>query len=117
MSTTTAPLATPTERVVAATRNSLVAGAQSVPELIAKASVIDPAFAKQLTAKPLYLSKTPAGTLLAGAIGWVAAKYGFGWDQGTTDLVAGFCLLAGGYVMRYITASPIAGIFSKGATP
>lgn len=98
-------------------RDQVVADAKSLPDLIAKAQAVDPALAAQLTAKPLLASKSPIGTLIAGVVAWLAGRYGLGWDQSTCDLVAGCAVLLGGYGMRYVTASPIAGIFSKGATP
>ena len=111
---------TPTTRSEAQTavvRNDLVAAAKDLPDLIAKAKEVDPALAEQLTAKPLIASKSPIGTLVAGVVTWLASKYALGWDQTTCDLVAGAAVLIGGYMMRYITSSPIAGFFSKGATP
>lgn len=119
--TTTAPTPTvaptPAEAATASVRNDLVAASKDLPDLIAKAQVADPALAAQLTAKPLIASKTPIGTLVAGVVAWAAGRYGLGWDQTTCDLVAGCAVLLGGYGMRYISSSPIAGIFSKGATP
>ena len=127
----TPPPPTPTEAATATTRDQLVASARSVPDLIAKAQAIDPALAAQLTAKPLIASKTPVGVLVGMVIGWGLAKYGLAcaagsiatncWTSDDINLAAGVATMAGGviasYVMRYITSSPIAGIFSKGATP
>ena len=96
------------------TRDKLVADARSLPDLIAKAQMVDPALAEQLTNKSLLASKSPPGTLIAGVVAWLAAKYGLGWDQATCDLIAGVAVLLGGYAMRYITKSPIGGIIKAG---
>ena len=115
--TTTPPAPTPAEAATATVRDRVVADARSLPDLIEKAKTADPALAEQLTAKPLLASKSPVGTLIAGVVAWAAGRYGLGWDQTTCDLVAGCAVLLGGYGMRYVTTGPIAGIFSKGATP
>lgn len=113
------------------TRDKLVAVSQSVPDLIAKAKAVDPALAAQLTAKPLAASKTPWGTVAASGISWALAKYGLScsagavatncWTPDDINLAAGIAAMVGAfvgsYVMRYISSSPIAGIFSKGTTP
>jgi hypothetical protein len=93
-------------------KDRLIADAKSLPDLIAKAQLVDPAFATSLTAKPLLASRSPAGTLLAGVVAWLAGRYGLGWDDMTCNLVAGVGVLLGGYAMRSITSSPIKGIIS-----
>ena len=98
-------------------RDKIIADAKSLPDLIATAKTVDPDLAAQLTPKALIASKSPAGTLAAGVVAWLVSHYGLGWDQATCDLVAGLAVLAGGYAMRYITASPIGGIITKGPTP
>ena len=98
-------------------RDQVIADAKSLPDLIAKAQANDPALAAQLTGKSLLASKSPIGTLAAGVVTWLAGRYGLGWDDMTCNLVAGAAVLIGGYAMRYVTSGPIAGIFSKGATP
>lgn len=90
-----------------------VAGAKSLPELIDRAQMADPALAKALTGKALIASKTPAGVLLGTGFAYLATKYGLGWDQGLCELVAGGALLAASYVMRYVTAGRITGILTK----
>ncbi len=65
------------------------------------------ALAEQLTGKALIASKTPWGTLAGGIVGFLVARYGLGWDQGTQTLVAGAGVLVGSYIMRWITTSPI----------
>lgn len=96
-----------------AIRDQLVKDAQSVPDLIARAQTADPQLAQQLQGKALLTSKTPWGTLAVAAVAYASAKWGFGWDEGTVDLVAGLGLLAGAYLMRAITASPIAGLIRR----
>ncbi len=90
--------------------NGAVAGARSLPGLITNLQSIDPTLATQLTAKPLLASKSPWGTLAAGAVGWLSARYGLGLDDTTTALIAGLCVLAGSYAMRAITKQPTSGL-------
>lgn len=94
-----------------------VAQAKSIPDLIAKAKVLDPGLAAALTPKALIASKSPAGTLLAGGLAFVAGRYGLGWDEVTCDMLAGLAVLLGGYVMRYVTKSPIGGVVSVTTPP
>lgn len=94
----------------------VVASAQSLPDLIQKASVSDPALASMFTGKALIASKTPWGTLAGGIVAYVAGRYGFQWDQATCDLVAGAGVLLASFVMRYISPLPVTGILTA-ATP
>jgi hypothetical protein len=90
-------------------------GAKDVPAAVKAISVLDP----DLTPKALIASKTPWGTLAVTAVGWAVAKWGLGWDDTTVNVVAGLCVLAGAYAMRYITTARVGGIFSTppAATP
>lgn len=125
---------TPTPAIPAGSatiRDLVIADARSLPDLIAKAEVDDPELAKQLTAKPLIASKSPAGVVVCALISWLATRYGLScsvtsdpatcWTPDTINLVGGVATLVGAavgaYIMRFITAGPIKGIFSKGATP
>ena len=92
------------------TVNQVVADARSLPELVRGFERTSPDLAKSIEGKSLIASRTPWGVLLAGAIGWAAARYGLGWDSNTVDLVAGLAVLAGGYAMRYVTTGPIRGL-------
>ena len=96
---------------------SSVTAAKDLPDLVNKLQVADPGLAQQLEGKSLASSKTPIGTFLIPAVVWIAARYGLNWDAQTCSEVAGALVLIGTYVMRYITTSPIAGLFSKAATP
>jgi hypothetical protein len=76
-----------------ATRNKLVADAQSLPALIATAKTDDPALYTALTGsndKAVWLA--PA----TSAVAWVAGRYGFNWDANTCSTVA---LVAGSLVL------------------
>lgn len=99
--------ATPVVPQTAADR--AVAAAQSVPDLVNKLQAADPALAQQLEGKALLASKTPWGTLACAGVAYAAAKWGLHWDETTVDLVAGGGLVVGAYLMRAVTASPIAG--------
>lgn len=93
-----------------ATRDKLIAAAQSLPDLIAAAKDVDPQFAASLTSKPLLASKTPWGTLAGGLIAWGAARYGFNLSAGDVELISGLGVLVGGYAMRYVTSGPIGSV-------
>ena len=92
--------------------NDAVAAAKSLPNLIANLYAVDPALATQLESKPLLASKTPWGTLGAGAVAWVSSRYGFGFDETTCGLVSGAAVLLGSYVLRALTKQPIAGVLT-----
>ncbi len=115
--TNSAPFSTITAAHTTPTVNSTVLSAKNLPDLVNKLQEVDPQLAEQLEGKALVSSKTPIGTFLVPAVVWVAAHYGLGWDVTICTYVAGALVLVGTYVMRYITTSPIAGLFHKGATP
>jgi hypothetical protein len=97
--------------------NSIVAGAQSLPGLIASLQAVDPSLATQLESKPLIASKTPWGVLLVAGIAWGSAKYGLGFDATTDTLVAGAGVVLGSYLMRLITKQPVSGVIATPPTP
>lgn len=84
------------------TRDQLIADAKSLPDLIAKASAVDPALAAALTGQAKVLSKAPLGAALAAVIAWAAAHFGLGWGEDTDDTLAGLAVLAGGYLTHYL---------------
>lgn len=104
-----------TQFTIAKLTDQAVAEAKNVPELVAGLQAVNPGLAQQIAGKALIASKTPWGTVASGLIGWGVSHWALGWDQATCDLVAGLCVLAGSYAMRYITAAPIRGIVSTGA--
>ena len=93
--------------------NAAVATARDLPDMVAKISRVDPALAEQISGKSLIAAKSPWGTLAAGGVSWLVAKYGLGWDETMVNLVAGVGVLVGAYIMRMITTSPISGWFRK----
>lgn len=118
MSQTTTPMPTPigapnSAGLPTTSTDQITAMARDVPDLIAKAATVDPDLASKWTGKALVASKTPWGTLAGGIVAWLASKYGFGWDQATTDLVAGAGVLVMSFVMRSISELPITGFFRK----
>jgi hypothetical protein len=109
-----------------------VAAARDLPDLVNRLQVVDPALAASIEGKALIASKTPLGTVIGLVLGWAIPHYGLAcsaaatatascWTQDTINLVSGAGALVGtavaAYVMRYVTTSPIAGFFSKGASP
>ena len=70
-------------------RDQIIADAKSLPDLIRKASVMDPSLAAALTGQANVASKTPLGALLGAGLAWLVAHSGIGWGQETDDLVAG----------------------------
>lgn len=98
--------------------NDAVAAAKDLPDLIAKAKVVDPDLAAAITGKALIASKTPWGTLLTTGAAYLSAKYGLGWDESTDELVALGGLVIGSYLMRYVSPARITSLFKKtSATP
>jgi hypothetical protein len=99
------------------TRDEAIKAAQSLPDLVNKLQTADPDLAEQLTGKALIYSRTPWGTLLATGIAWAVTKYGIDWDESTCALVSGAVLIAASYFMRWITTTPVMGIFTKAPRP
>lgn len=97
--------------------NRAIQAAQSVPDLITHLKAVDPALAEQISGKALFASKSPWGTLLGAALAWASARWGFGWDDTTSNLVAGAGLLVGAYVMRLFTTAPVSGVVSVPKDP
>lgn len=106
----------PLPTVASVAVNDAIATARNLPDLIAKARVLDPGLATVLSGEALIASKTPWGVLLTAGVSYAAAKYGLGWDQTTDELVAGLGVLAGAYLMRYISPGRITGLLAKTPT-
>lgn len=98
----------------AAPVNAAIRAAQDVPSLVANIKAVDPGLADQLTDKALVYSKTPWGTLAVAGVSWLASRYGLGWSPEVCALVGALGLLVGSYTMRYVSSSPIGGLFSVG---
>lgn len=114
MTDTSASQSAPAASAAAPTAiDNAVAAAKDLPDLVSKAQAIDPSLAAALEGKALIASKTPWGTLLAGAIAYFAAKQGFGWDETLCDLLAGAGVLLGSYLMRFISPARITGLLKK----
>lgn len=88
-------------------RDTLVADAKSMPDLIAKAKAADPALAQQLEGKALLASKTVWGTAASMVLSWAVTKYGLGWDADMCALVSGLIVMATTAALRAITKGPI----------
>jgi len=93
--------------------NEAVRVAQDLPDLVQKLKVVDPTLAGTIEGKALLASKSPWGTLAAGVIGYLASRYGLGWNEATDSLVAGACVLLGSYAMRLVTSGAITGFWQK----
>jgi hypothetical protein len=117
MSTTTAPtpIGIPNTTTGAPTTRTdqAIEAAKNLPDLISRASAVDPDLAAKFTGSALIASRSPWGTLAGGIVTWAVARWGLGWDQSTCDLVAGAGVLVASYLMRYVTEHPITGIFRK----
>jgi hypothetical protein len=96
--------------------DAAVAEAKSLPELVAKLREADPTLAQALQGKALIASRSPWGTLAVSVLAFLAARLGLGWDTDTCTLIAGVGVIAGGYLMRAVTAAPIRGLFAASAT-
>lgn len=95
-------------------RDRIVASANSLPDLVAKAETFDPALAAKLKGQAAIASATPVGALVGGAIGMIVTRYGLGWDAATVNMVSGMLVLAGGYVTHWIQAKATAVVPAKG---
>ncbi len=71
--------------------------------------------AESLEGKALLASRSPWGTLFAGIVGLIIARYGLHLDDASVSLISGFCVLIGSYIMRTLTRAPITGIVRPGA--
>ena len=117
--------ATPPSPPAATITDQIVAQAKDLPQLISMANTFNPALAASLTAKPLIASKSPWGVLVCAGVGLIASRYGLAcmgaatancWSPDTVNLIGGLATMAGAFVgsfiMRYVTRSPIGGVFS-----
>lgn len=95
---------------MATLRDQLIANANSLPDLIAHAEVLDPALAQQLTGKSLFASRSAPAILIASLITWGATKYGLNFDATTVDLLTMAVGTIVAYAMRWITRAPITGL-------
>lgn len=93
-----------------------VATARDLPDLIQKASALDPDLAAKFTGKSLLASKTFYGSILVIVVTEVARRYSLGWDPTTVDIVAGAIDLAALSALRAMSEHPITGWF-RAATP
>jgi hypothetical protein len=107
MSTTTspsAPIVSPsicTQPPPPTVRDQIIADAKSLPDLIQKASVLDPTLAAVLTGQATTASKTPIGAALAAGVAWLASHYGLGWGEGFDNTIAGLAIVGGGYAAHW----------------
>jgi hypothetical protein len=95
-------------------RDQVIKDAQSMPDLIAKAKVLDPDLATQLTSKALIASKTVWGNAAVLVVSWLVTRYGIGWSADTCALIAGLLVMAATAVFRSITTQPIGGVLTSG---
>lgn len=93
--------------------NAAVLTATSLPDLVNKLNTIDPALGDQITGKALIASKTPWGVLAAYGVAYISTRYGLGWSETTTNLVAGGFVLIASFGMRYVSNHPITSLFTK----
>lgn len=95
MSTTIPPVPPTT------TRDNIIAASNSLPELIQRASMLDPPLAAALTGQAKTASATPLGALIGAGLAWVAAHYGLDWGASFDNLAAGLAIVGGGYLTHW----------------
>jgi hypothetical protein len=93
--------------------NTIVKDANSWAEMAATIQQVNPALAASLVVKPLAMSKSPAGTLIAGIIGVVVSKYGLDLSPDGVLMLSGAFVVVGSYFMRAITHGSISGLFTS----
>lgn len=93
-------------------RSSLIASANGLPDLIAKAEVNDPQLAESLTAKSLIGSKSIWAPAIAWGVTQAVAYFGLGWDTGTSAMVSSLLAWAVVIIVRYFTRAPIGGVLT-----
>ncbi len=93
--------------------DQVVAMSRDVPDLIQRASALDPELARKFTGQALAQSRTPWGNVAGYAVTWLASYYGLGWSPETCAILAGVAVMIFSYIMRYITENPITGFFHR----
>lgn len=101
---------------MSATTDRVIADAQSLPDLIARAKLLDPNLAAMIEGKAAIGSKTVWAAVLTPLLAWLVARYGIGWDDGTQTLVVGLASAGIGVAVRFVTKGPITGIVSAAPT-
>ena len=105
----------------ASVRDQIIAASNNLPDLIQRASALDPTLAAALTGQATVASKTPLGAFAAAGIAWAAAHFGLGWGQAFDDTLAGLGIVAGGYITHWVqarvTASRMANAPAASVTP
>lgn len=94
-------------------RDQIIKDAQSAPDLIEKAKMLDPALAKALTGKALVASKSVWGNAAALIVSWMVTRYGLQWDDDTCALVTGLITMAVTIGVRALTSQPIDSVLPK----
>lgn len=89
---------------------------RDVPDLIIRATALDPDLAAKWTGAALIQSKTLWGSLGVLIVSAIVKRYSLGWDQNTVDIVVGGVDLVALAALRYISSVPITGFFRR-ATP
>lgn len=82
-------------------RNQIIADAQDLPDLVARAQTLDPALFSALTQGASMASATPLGAFVAADITWLVTTYGLGWSPTFVDMLSGAAIVAGGYAVHW----------------
>jgi hypothetical protein len=115
MSTTTSTVIPPVGAPNATTgdpttrADQVIGVARDLPDLISKASTLDPDLAAKWTGTALLQSKTFWGSLSVLVVSAIVKRYSLGWDQNTVDIVVGSIDLAALAALRFVTEHPITG--------
>lgn len=126
-----APFSSVTAAKMTPAVNAVISGAHDLPTLVNGFQVVAPDLAKQIEGTTLAKDPSALGTLIGLGIGWAIPHYGLAcsavsaavagcWTPDTINFATGAgCIIgtaAGAYIMRMFATSPIAGVFTKGAT-
>lgn len=93
-----------------AVRDQLVSDAKSLPDLLNKAQVLDPALFKTLTGGQNKNVWYPA---VLSVVSWASTHWLFGWSPDVCAEIAGGILVAGSAVVHWLSANMAKKIPSK----
>lgn len=82
-------------------RDQIIADAKTLPGLLAAAQANDPVLANAILGKATNAAMTQVGAVVVGAVTWVAARYGLGWDDKTDEIIAGLITCGAGLAIHW----------------
>lgn len=102
MSTTTQATTPIGATVQPSTRDKLIADADNLPDLIARAQTIDPELFDRLNGKAMAASATAPGVFAVWLVTTLATNLGTNWTAATDQEIAGALVLLVGYAMHWL---------------